>query len=55
MDVRVHRDVAQAWSRFRGRVGTEARVVSWSGVDAYTLLRTGEGWRIVAIAVSTDE
>lgn len=55
VEVRIHRDVAQAWSRFRGRVGSKERLATWSGVDAYTLVRTGEGWRIASIAVGTDE
>lgn len=55
LDVRVHRDLAHAWSRFRGRVGTKEKVDTWSGIDAYTLLRLDGKWKIVAIAVSVDE
>jgi hypothetical protein len=54
LDVRVHRDLAHAWSRFRGRVGSAEKVTTWSGIDAYTLLRIEGRWRIAAIAVSTD-
>ncbi len=55
LDVRVHRDLAHAWSRFRGRVGTKEKIDSWSGIDAYTLLRLEGTWKIAAIAVSVDE
>jgi len=55
LDVRVHRDLAHAWSRFRGRVGAMDKIDTWSGIDAYTLLRIEGRWLIAAIAVSTDE
>lgn len=55
VEVRVHRDLAHAWSRFRGKIGTEKKVVTWSGIDAYTLQRSAGRWKVVAIAVSTDE
>ncbi len=55
LDVRVHRDLAHAWSHFRAKLGTTEKVATWSGIDAYTLLRVDGVWKIAAIAISEDE
>ena len=55
LDVRVHRDLAHAWSHFRAKLGTAENVATWSGIDAYTLLRVDGAWKITAIAISEDE
>lgn len=54
LEVRVHKDTAQAWSRFRGTVTRNGETRTWSGVDAYTLVRVDGRWKIAAIAVSTE-
>jgi len=50
----VHRNVAHAWSTFQGREGMKGSVRTWSGIDAITLVRADDGWKIVSIAVSPD-
>jgi ketosteroid isomerase-like protein len=55
LDVRVHRDLAHAWSHFRAKIGTAEKVDTWSGIDAYTILRVDGAWKIAAIAISEDE
>lgn len=51
---RVHGNVATVWSRFEGREGNSAEVRTWSGVDAFTLLKVEGRWRISQVAVSQD-
>lgn len=54
LEIRVHKDTAHAWSRFRGTVTRNGETRTWSGVDAYTLVRVDGRWKIAAIAVSSD-
>jgi hypothetical protein len=49
------RDLAQAWVRYRARFGDPGAVSEWEGVDAVTLMRHGERWRIVELAFLGDE
>lgn len=50
MDVRVDHGLAQVWARYRARFGDPGDVTEWEGVDAFTLLRHGDEWRIMSIA-----
>ena len=54
--IRVAGDLAQAWVRYRARFGDPGSVEEWEGVDAVTLMRHEERWRIASLAfVSTGE
>lgn len=53
-EVLVQGGVAHVWSRFEARVGDASKVHSWTGIDAWTLLRHDRAWRIVSLAVSED-
>jgi hypothetical protein len=52
--VRTHGDLAFVWSSFAGRIGTAENYKTWSGVDAFTLLKVDGRWRVSQIAVSKD-
>jgi hypothetical protein len=52
--VRTHGDLAFVWSSFAGRVGTAEKYETWSGVDAFTLLRVDGRWKVSQVAVSKD-
>lgn len=52
--VRAHENLATVWSSFEGREGTGPLVRTWSGVDAFTLVKVDGKWRIALIAVSQD-
>jgi hypothetical protein len=52
--VRAHGDLAVVWSSFEGREGNGDDVRTWSGVDAFTLVKVEGRWRIALIAVSQD-
>ncbi|HKS16698.1 MAG TPA: nuclear transport factor 2 family protein [Planctomycetota bacterium] len=52
--VRAHGDVAQVWSSFAGREGNGQDIRTWSGVDAFTLVKVDGKWKIALIAVSQD-
>jgi hypothetical protein len=49
-EVRVHANLAQAWTRYTARFGDSSAVATWRGIDAFTLLRLGGRWRIVSVA-----
>jgi len=52
--IRIHEDLAFVWSDFAGRIGTAVEFKTWSGVDAFTLIRVNGRWMISQIAVSKD-
>ena len=52
--VRAHENLATVWSSFEGREGNGADVRTWSGVDAFTLVKVDGRWMIAHIAVSQD-
>jgi hypothetical protein len=52
--IRRHEDMAFVWTDFAGRIGTAIEFKTWSGVDAFTLIRVNGRWMISQIAVSKD-
>ncbi len=52
--VRAHGDLATVWSSFEGREGNGTNIRTWSGVDAFTLVKVDGQWKIALIAVSQD-
>lgn len=52
--LRVEGDLAQVWARYDARFGEPGSLQTWSGIDAFTLLRHGERWRIVALVYAPD-
>jgi hypothetical protein len=49
-----HRDLVQAWVRYRARFGDSTGVSEWEGIDAFTLMRLNGRWRIVELAFLGD-
>jgi hypothetical protein len=54
-EIRVHRDLAQAWVRYDARVGDPSNLMSWRGIDAITLMRHGGRWRITSLAFTDQD
>lgn len=52
--VRTHGNLAVVWSSFAGREGNGEDVRLWSGVDAFSLVKTEGRWKIAQITVSQD-
>jgi|SRR5688572_22870088 hypothetical protein len=52
--VRTHGNLAVVWSSFAGREGNGEDIRMWSGVDAFTLVKTEGRWKISLITVSQD-
>lgn len=50
----LERDLAQVWATYDAKFGTEENLNTWSGIDAFTLLRHDGRWRITAIAFQPD-
>jgi hypothetical protein len=48
--ITIHRNLAHAWASYRARFGDSARVDTWEGFDAFTLMRHDGVWRIAALA-----
>jgi hypothetical protein len=56
MEVRVVAGLAQVWASYTARFGDPGDVMEWEGLDAFTLVRHGDEWRITSIAyVTTSE
>lgn len=49
-EVKVHGDLAQVWARYEARFGDTADLMEWEGIDAFTLMRADDRWRIVELA-----
>ncbi len=45
--IRISGNLAQAWCRYDAKFGSEERLFTWSGVDAYTLMFHDGQWRVV--------
>lgn len=54
-EVRVQGNLAQVWARYEARFGEPGQVTEWSGTDAFTLMKHGGRWKIVALAFTGDE
>ena len=52
--VRDYGDVAVVWSTFAGKEGSKDNVRTWTGVDAFTLMKVDGRWKISHIAVYVD-
>jgi hypothetical protein len=54
-DVRAHRSLAQAWAEYHARFGRPDSVATWSGIDAFTLMRHEGRWKIVSLAFASGQ
>jgi len=52
--IRVTGNLAQAWVRYRVRFGDTGAIEEWEGIDAITLMRHQDQWRIVSLAFASD-
>lgn len=50
IELRLFENLAQAWARYEARFGNDEELLTWSGVDAITLMRFDGEWRITSIS-----
>ena len=55
VEIKVHRNLAQAWARYEARFGDSTNLATWRGIDAITLLRHQDRWRIASLAFTDYE
>lgn len=53
-EVLLRGNLAVAWVRYSARFGDSTNVRTWRGIDAITLMRAGDSWRIVELAFATE-
>jgi len=53
-EVRVFNNLAQAWVRYGMRFGDPDSVQYWEGIDAFTLLKHDDTWRIASLVFTND-
>ncbi len=54
-EVRVDGDLAQVWAVYDARFGDEGDVSTWSGIDAFTLLRHEGRWKITSLTFTPED
>lgn len=54
-DIRVFNNLAQAWVRYGARFGDPGDIDEWEGIDAITLLKHGETWKIATLVFTSDD
>ena len=50
VDLRITRNLAQAWARYEARFGDSTDVATWRGIDGITLMKHAGRWRITSLA-----
>ena len=50
----VRGNLAVVWVRYTAKFGNHESVVEWSGIDAFTLLRHDDRWRIASLTFSPE-
>jgi hypothetical protein len=50
VELRITRNLAQAWARYEARFGDSTDVATWRGIDGITLMKHAGRWRISSIA-----
>jgi hypothetical protein len=53
-DVKVHNGLAQVWAHYAARFGPQSAIEEWNGIDAFTLLKHENRWRIVSLVFRPD-
>jgi len=53
--VRGTESLAQVWAWYSARFGDPGRIETWTGIDAFTLIRHDGRWRITSVAYVNDE
>jgi len=54
-NVSVYQDLAQAWVWYGASLDNAGNVLEWEGVDAFTLLRQKNVWKIAALMFTSDD
>jgi hypothetical protein len=53
-EIKIHNGLAQVWAHYSARFGKPAKVDAWSGIDAFTLLKHDNKWKIVSLVFRAD-
>jgi hypothetical protein len=54
-NVSVYENLAQAWVWYGARLNTAGELAEWDGVDAFTLLKHDDVWKIAALMFASSE
>jgi hypothetical protein len=52
--VRAHGNLAQVWAAYTARFGEPGNVLVWKGIDAFSLLKHEDRWRITSLTFAGD-
>lgn len=52
--IQVAGGLAQAWAHYSARFGDSDKVMEWTGIDAITLIKHDDRWKITSIAFAPD-
>jgi len=53
VELRITKNLAQAWARYEARFGDSTDVATWRGIDAFTLMKHAGRWRITGLGYTT--
>jgi hypothetical protein len=53
-EVRADAGLAQVWARYEARFGRPDSLATWTGIDAFTLMRHDGRWKIVSLAYAAE-
>jgi hypothetical protein len=54
-EIDVRGSIATAWVAYEARFGDPGDIMEWEGLDAFSLLETAEGWKIISLAYAAEE
>jgi hypothetical protein len=54
-EVRVYRDLAQAWVWYGAKLDSDGELAEWDGIDAFTLLKHEDVWKIAALMFTSGD
>lgn len=53
-EVKIHNGLAHVWAHYQARFGKPGSVKEWSGIDAFTLLKHENEWKIVSLVFRAE-
>jgi hypothetical protein len=53
-EVKIHNGLAQVWAHYQARFGKPGSLKQWIGIDAFTLLKHDNQWKIVSLVFRAE-
>jgi hypothetical protein len=54
-EVKIFRNLAQAWVRYGARFGDPGDVQEWEGIDSFALMQLDGRWKIAALVFASED